>query len=81
MCIIAQQFDPVDALPSWLISVDICVCVYSEVPDVLHFLPLKSSLAVTGPTLPVSVSPLGYRLLNASENKPLGILEFWGFHT
>ena len=28
---------------------------------------LKSSLAVTGLTLAVSVSPLGYRLLNASE--------------
>lgn len=31
---------------------------------------LKSSLALTGLTLAVFVSPPGYRLLNASETKP-----------
>ena len=31
---------------------------------------LKGSLAVAGLTVAVSVSPFGYKLLNASENKP-----------
>ncbi len=37
---------------------------------------LKGSLAISGLTLAVSVSPLGYRLLNASERRPEGIPAF-----
>ena len=37
---------------------------------------LKGSLAVTGLTLAVSVSPLGYRILNASDKQPEAIPGF-----